>query len=149
MKAIPSVKLAGLENFTPRIIALLCLLILLLSVLAGCKCPAHASSTANPGETYVLVSVDDQAVPCAVTHGRTRMTIKSGAFIINPDGTCRSLITFALAEQPDRTREVKATYMKNGATLNMSWQGAGRTIGQLNGEQFTMKNEEMVFIYHK
>lgn len=149
MKAIPSVKLAGLENFTPRIIALLCLLILLLSVLAGCKSPAHDGSTASPSETYVLVSVDDQSIPCAVTHGRTSVTIKSGAFIIKPDGTCRSLINFALPEQPNRTREVKATYTQNGATLNMRWQGAGRTTGQLNGEQFTMNNEGMVFTYHK
>lgn len=141
--------LSGQIDSTPRLIALLGLGSLLLMALVGCKSQPHVAQNAALEETYVLVSVDNQPVPCNVTHGRTRMLIKTGAFILRPDGTCRSTICFVLPEQPERTREVAATYTKQGDTLNMRWHGAGRTIGQLSGNQFTMTNEGMVFAYHK
>jgi hypothetical protein len=47
------------------------------------------------------------------------------------------------------TREVSATYTRQGATLTMQWQGAGRTTGTLTDNTFTMDNEGMLFVYRK
>jgi hypothetical protein len=49
----------------------------------------------------------------------------------------------------DAAIEVKATYTRDGQKLTMQWQGAGRTIGSVEGDTFTMNNEGMVFAYRK
>jgi hypothetical protein len=49
----------------------------------------------------------------------------------------------------ESTREVSATYMREGSQLNMQWKGAGKTSGTIKGNTFTMDNEGMVFTYQK
>lgn len=96
--------------------------------------------------TYNLVTVDGKKVPCAIEHEGHSMTIKSGAFVINADGTCISKMTLAGRDVPI---EVKATYKREGSKLTMKWEGAGTTIGTIKGDTFTMNNEGMVLAYRK
>ncbi len=117
----------------------------------------------NAGETYVahrinrhrpnamtaglcLVTVDGNKVPCTVQHEGHAMAVKSSAFIISADGPCSSKITL---DGRDTAMEVKATYTREGQKLTMKWQGAGMTIGTVQGDMFTMDNERMVFAYRK
>jgi hypothetical protein len=93
-----------------------------------------------------LVTVDGNKVPCTVQHEGHTMTINSGSFIINADGTCSSKMSLAGRDTPI---EVKATYTREGPKLTMQWQGAGMTIGTVEGDTFTMNNEGMVFAYRK
>jgi len=142
-----------LESYTPRIIAMGLLVMLLLLSLTGCQNKPAASSKAAPvpiGD-YQLISVNNQKVPCNLKHEGVSMTVKSGIFSFYPDGTCRSLSTFAVPPHADIHREVKATYTGQGAELTMHWQGAGTTAGPLtdNGRRFTMNNEGMIFSYEK
>ena len=139
----------NLETCAPRIAALSLLAVLLLLALTGCKNGTRAPANINPAGVYTLVSVDDKNVPCNVTHEGATLTVKSGVFTINPDGTCRSLSIFSVPPNPDVRREVKATYTQTGAELTMRWEGAGMTKGQINGSTFTMNNEGMIFSYRK
>ena len=139
----------GLETYIPRITALILLAMLLALVLTGCKNAAVAPAAIDPAGVYTLVAVDARSVPCNVRHGEAVMTVKSGVFTINPDGTCRSQITFSVPPHPDVSREVKASYTQKGAELTMQWEGAGMTKGQIKGDQFTMTNEGMVLSYRK
>ena len=141
----------------------LCVLPLLLVIAAlGCKHAtnvagdlqssaqqAKAPADAHPAGTYNLVSVDGKPVPCALAHAGGSGTINSGTFVINPDGTCSSKINFSRPSAPDATREVKARYTRDGSKLTMKWQGAGTTIGTVEGSNFTMDNEGMIFAYRK
>ncbi len=74
------------------------------------------------------------------------MTISSGSFSINADGTCSSKMSLAGRDQP---MEVNATYTREGPKLTMKWQGAGTTEGTVEGNAFTMTNEGMVLAYRK
>ena len=139
----------SLETYTPRIIALSLLAILVLLALTGCSKETHPATDFNPTGTYSLVSVDGQSVPCSVTHEGNSLTIKSGVFTIKSDGSCFSLMVFALPGHDDVRREVKATYTQKGNELTMQWEGAGATKGQVNGNQYTMTNEGMVLSYRK
>ncbi|HVO52758.1 MAG TPA: hypothetical protein VMV60_17315 [Thermoanaerobaculia bacterium] len=94
------------------------------------------------------MSVDGNAVPATVRHGAT-LTVKSGVFIINADGTCSSKLVFSPPSGGDITREVKATYTRQRPTLTMKWEGAGTATGTVEGDTFTMNNEGMVFTYRK
>ena len=49
----------------------------------------------------------------------------------------------------DVTRKVNATYTREGAKLNMQWEGAGKTAGTFEGDSFSMNNEGMIFAYKK
>jgi hypothetical protein len=149
MKPTPQASLVSRESQTPRIVALCLLSALLLLAVTGCQNKTSVSDALNPAGVYTLVSVDNKTVPCSLTHGATVMTVKSGAFTINPDGSCHSLVTFSVPPHPDANREVKATYTQKGAELTMNWEGAGMTKGQINGNQFTMTNEGMIFSYQK
>ena len=73
----------------------------------------------------------------------------SGVFTINADGTCSSKIVFSMPSGGDSTREVKASYTRQGSTLTMKWEGAGMTTGTVTNNTFTMDNEGMIFAYRR
>jgi hypothetical protein len=128
----------------------LCLLPLLTLVLwAGCKPVAKVAADTNPTGTYALVSVDGNKVPCTLQHEGHTLAVKSGTFLINPDGTCSSKVVFGPPSGGDVSREVKATYARQGSKLTMHWEWAGMTTGIVEGDAFTMNNEGMVFAYRK
>ncbi|MCX6923629.1 MAG: hypothetical protein NT154_10550 [Verrucomicrobia bacterium] len=110
---------------------------------------AKVAADTNPAGTYSLVSVDGNKVPCTLTHEGHTLTVKSGTFIINPEGTCSSKVVFSPPSGGDASREVKATYTRRGSKLTMQWQGAGMTTGTVEADAFTMNNEGMIFAYHK
>jgi hypothetical protein len=129
---------------------LLHLLFLLAAVgLPACKPQQQVVVETSPVGTYKLVSIDGNTVPCTLKHEGATPTIKSGSFVINGDGTCSSKVVFSMPQQGDATREVKASYTRQGAKLTMNWEGAGTTMGAIAGESFTMTNEGMVFAYRK
>lgn len=138
------------HDYTPRLAALGLLAMLLALALAGCgrQTAPNPEATTAAG-VYALVSVDGQAVPCRLKHQGADMLINSGAFTIRTDGTCDSLMKFSVAGQNEVTREVTATYTQSGPELVMQWKGAGQTKGQIQGNEFTMNNEGLVFVYRK
>jgi hypothetical protein len=107
------------------------------------------ASTADPTGVYKLVSVDGKTVPASVSHEGTTLQIRSGAFTINADGTCSSKMIFVPPSGTEATLEVSATYTKEGSKLTMQWKDAGKTVGSIDGNTFTMENEGMVFVYRK
>ena len=115
----------------------------------GCEQAANVAAEVNPAGTYALVSVDGKAVPCTVQHEGRALTVKSGTFIINRDGTCSSKVSFSPPSGGDVLREVKASYTRQGAKLTMKWEGAGTTTGTVEGDTFTMNNEGMIFAYRR
>jgi hypothetical protein len=151
-------ELNGKRRQTTRHLLQLCWLpLFVVLVCAGCnkqdaKVPADTKAVGataadtNPVGTYTLVTVNANKVPYTVQHDGHTMTIKSGSFIINADGTCSSKM---FLEGRDAAIERKATYTREGPKLTMQWQGAGMTIGTVEGDTFTMNNEGMVFAYRK
>jgi len=128
----------------------LCLLLLGIAVVwvAGQQNIKAASETSLAGN-YTLVSVDGNKVPCIVQHGGATLNVKSGGFTINAEGTCSSRMVFSVIPGKEASREVKATYTRQGPKLTMKWEGAGTTSGTLEGDKFTMNNEGMIFVYRK
>jgi hypothetical protein len=123
----------------------------------GCKPEAKVApdtksvgaDPSNPVGTYALVSVDGKKVPCALQHQGQSPTVKSGSFIFNADGSCRSKVDFSLPSRGDSIREVQATYTRQGSNFTMKWKGAGMTTGTIEGATFTMNNEGMIFVYRR
>jgi len=115
----------------------------------GCKPAADVNANPDPAGIYTLVSVDGKTVPCGLNHEGATLTVKSGAFTITADGHCSSQITFAVPSRGDMSKEVKASYTRQGSQLTMQWEGAGTTMGSFTANTFTMTNEDMVFAYRK
>ncbi len=112
--------------------------------------PARAGSDhADIASVYTLVSVNGAAVPMTLEHEGAKLVIRSGAFTINADGTCASKMVFVPPPGQEVTREVKATYTRQGTKLTMQWEGAGMTEGTVDGATFTMDNEGMVLAYRR
>jgi predicted RecA/RadA family phage recombinase len=88
-------------------------------------------------------------VPANVTHEGVEMLLRSGTFTIKADGTCSTKTVFVLPSRTESAREVGATYTNEGSKLTMQWKGAGKTVGTIQGNTFTMDNEGMVFVYKK
>lgn len=138
-----------LKTYTPRVIALGLLAVLLLLALTGCRNEKAGSAQLNPARVYTLVSVDGKTVPCDISHEGAAMHVQSGVFTIVADGTCSSDTTFNVASHPAVNRVVTATWTQHDAELTMRWQGAGITMGIVNGSRFIMTNEGRVFAYRK
>ena len=127
-----------------------CLLALFLALVwSGCKPETKVAVSPAPAQNYTLISIDGKPVPGTLTHEGATLTVKSGVFILNGDGTCSCKTSFSIPPNGDVNREVKATYTQEGAKLTMKWEGAGITKGSLEGNTFTMDNEGMVFVYQR
>jgi hypothetical protein len=98
---------------------------------------------------YTLVSVDGKDVPTSISHEGASLEVRSGTFTLNADGTCSTKTIFVPPTGSEVAREVSATYTQDGSTLTMKWEGAGETVGTLQGGTFTMNNEGIVFVYRK
>jgi hypothetical protein len=149
MKTNPQFTNGQSETHTPRIIALSLLALLAILALTGCQNQPATTADASTAGKYSLLSVDGKTVPCHLNHEGVAMTVESGVFTIDTNGTCRSLITFSAAGHQNIEREVKATFSQNGSELTMRWEGAGTTKGQIRSNEFTMNNEGMIFQYRK
>lgn len=114
-------------------------------------CHRHTEVADQPGiaGTYSLVSVNGLKVPATVMHNGVNLQVRSGTFTINTDGTCSTKTVFVPPSGTEATREVRATYTRDGSKLNMKWQGAGVTSGTVQGNTFTMDNEGIVLAYTK
>jgi hypothetical protein len=137
------------QSAMPHFLGLSLVAALLLLGGTGCKKETSTSANIDPTGVYALVSVDGKSLPCSLTHEGAAPTIKSGVFTIKADSNCSSVITFSLPEKEDMSREVKATYTRQGTQITMQWEGAGATMGNVSGNTFTMTNEGMVFAYRK
>jgi hypothetical protein len=126
----------------------LCLL-LTVGLLSGCEPESNDAGGGDPAGVYALVSVNGSQVPASVTHDGVALQVRSGTFTLKADGTCGTQTVFVPPSGQEATREVSATYTRQGAELTMQWQGAGHTTGTLEGNTFTMDNEGMVFVYRK
>lgn len=135
------------RRLTPGIT--LCLALACGLFLQGCAKQQPASGRAGFAGVYALVSIDGKEVPATVTHGGVGLRVISGTFTINGDGTCNSKTVFVPPAGTEITRDVNASYTVEGAKLTMQWEGAGMTIGTVEGRVFTMDNEGMVFVYRK
>ena len=104
----------------------------------------------DPTGIYTLITVNGSEVPTAIFHGDVEVQVYSGIFTINTDGTCNSKVNFGAPSGEDQlTRNVKATYTRAGSVLTMQWEGAGMTMGTVDGVTFTMDNGGMTFVYRR
>ena len=129
------------------------ILTVLVAALVGCKetsLTEEAKTAVNdPAGVYTLVAVDGTNIPGMFSHGGHDIMLDSGVFTINSDKTCVSETVFGSPSSEKINRLVKAAYTQDGSTLDMQWEGAGRTTGTIEGDTFTMNNEGMFFVYKK
>ena len=98
---------------------------------------------------YTLVNVDGIELPATVSHDDVEIKVHSGTFTFNADGTCESNVLFGPPSRDPITRKVTADYSRDGDEVKMNWHGAGKTVGTLKGDRFSMNNEGMIFNYEK
>ncbi len=127
----------------------LCFLLTAGLLLSGCKQEAKVAEGGDSTGVYTLITVNGNKVPGSVSHDGTALQVRSGTFTLNADGTCGTKTVFVPPSGSEVTREVNATYTKEGSKLTMQWKGAGITTGTIEGNTFTMDNEGMVFVYRK
>jgi hypothetical protein len=149
MKTKPDQSILKSPSAMPRFLGPCLLSACLMLAWTGCKNEAGGNASSDPTGVYALVSVDGKSLPCSLLHEGASPTVKSGVFTITADSHCVSQITFSVPDRGDMSREVKATYTRQGADLTMQWEGAGMTMGHVEGSTFTMTNEGMVFAYRK
>lgn len=118
-------------------------------LLSACKHEANVAGGVDPAGVYALIAVDGKNVPASIAHDGVAVQVRSGVFTFNPDGTCGTKTVFVPPSGAEVTREVTATYKRNGPNLTMRWKGAGVTTGTIDGDTFTMNNEGLLFVYKK
>lgn len=97
----------------------LCVFLAAWLVLSACANQKFSHSDA--AGLYALVSVNGNQVPASVSHEGATLQVVSGTFTINADWTCNSKMIFLPPSGTESTREVSATYTKEGSTLTMQW----------------------------
>jgi hypothetical protein len=118
----------------------LCFLLAAGLLLSACKQEAKVATGGDPTGVYALVAVNGSKVPASVSHEGATLQVRSGTFTFKADGTCSTQTIFVPPSGQEATREVSATYTKEGSKLTMQWKGAGTTTGTIEGNTFTMNN---------
>ena len=126
-----------------------CLLLALGVFLSACQQGGNVVKGKDFTGVYTLETVNGNKVPAIISHDGTALQIRSGTFTINADGTCSSRMVFVPPSGAEATREVSATYTREGQKLKMQWKDAGQTTGTIEGDTFSMDNEGMVLAYRK
>ncbi|MCC7377196.1 MAG: hypothetical protein IT581_21220 [Verrucomicrobiales bacterium] len=116
---------------------------------AGCQRSPSNVDNADISAIYHLAAIDGKKVPASVNHEGAKLEIRTGEFVIRPDGTCSSDTTFVPPSGKEARRQVDATYTRTDHELRMKWNGAGITFGHVQGDRFTMTNEGMVLEYQR
>jgi hypothetical protein len=128
---------------------IICFLAVIGLLMLSCAKQEIASDTADFAGDYTLISINGNSIPGNLTHQGMEMSVLSGSFIINSDGTCSSKTVFVPPSGGEVIREVAATYTRDGSKLTMQWEGAGMTVGIIQDGSFVMDNEGMEFLYKK
>jgi hypothetical protein len=115
----------------------------------GCHRQTGTAGAQPVSGVFVLQSVDGAALPAKVVHGNAVLEVRSGTMTFHEDGTCVSRTVFVPPSGLEVSREVMADYSRDGADLRMTWRGAGKTVGTIDGTSFTMNNEGMIFAYRQ
>lgn len=143
------VPLRGSSGFhvAARVLGWLGVLTLLMG--SGCHRPAGGLESQAFHGVFVLQTVDGLDLPAKVVHGKDQVEVRSGSMTFNEDGTCVSRTVFVPPSGVEANREVVADYTRHGSKVRMTWSGAGKTVGTIEGKAFTMNNEGMVFAYQQ
>ena len=151
MKTVPLRHGEAASKTVPMILRYIAATFAICIFLAGCQCKQQGETTTHPdiSGSYNLATINGNTLPYTPPHQGGAPLVTSGTFTIKPDGNCTSKILFALPSGKSSSREVSATYKQEANKLNMQWHGAGRTIGTLEGDTFTMNNEGAIFIYRR
>lgn len=149
MKTPLSITTSNVENHTPRIIAIGLLAACLLWLLTGCKHKAVAMPEPDLAGEYALITMDGQAVPCTIHHEGTTMKVHSGSITLTADGQATSRMVISTGNNKETVCVRQAVFNQSSTNLNLRWKNAGRTIGNLAGNTFTMNNEGMTLVYRK
>jgi hypothetical protein len=134
---------------TTKCVLQLCFVLTVGLLWSACRQEAKVTTGSDQSGIFALATVNGNQVPASVSHDGVALQVRSGTFTIKADGTCSTKTIFAPPSGPEVTREVSATYTKEGSKLTMQWEGAGTTIGTIEGNTFTMDNAGMVFVYRK
>ncbi len=126
-----------------------CLLLLAGFLFPACTKPESSIRDSDFAGVYRLFSVNGNLLPANIDHEGSALQVRSGTFILNSDSTCSTRTVFVPPSGTEIAREVSATYTKEGSKLTIQWQGAGTTVGTIQGNTFTMDNEGMLLVYKK
>lgn len=118
-----------------------------LLVVAGCK--HRAAQAGGLDAVFELESVNGKTLPAEVHHQGKKLTVVSGRMTFLPESESRSETVFRPESGKEVRRAVSAVYTERQGKLEMQWRGAGRTVGIIEGDTFTMNNEGMIFRYRK
>ena len=126
-----------------------CFTLVLVFVISSCVNQETISSDTGLVDVYALTSINGNHIPASVSHQGNTLQVLSGTFKIKANGTCDSKTVFDPPSGTKIVREVTATYTQDGSRLTMQWKGAGKTIGNIQDDTFTMDNHGMIFVYKK
>lgn len=128
----------------------LVMLMLVATAFVSCsQLDKNASGSPNPVGIYQLIEVDGKKVPASVSHHGNQLEVLSGAITFHQHNTCSSKTVFIAPNGSEISREVDASFSRNGSRLTMKWRRAGTTTGTIQNDIFSMNNEGMIFVYSK
>ena len=117
---------------------------------SGGRAAAQEPASADLAGTYNLVTVDGHELPYAITHeGTPGPTVVGGSLTLNKDATFVASFSFGGPNGETMKRDLKGTYVKDGADLDLAWEGAGHTKVTVDGKKLTMNNEGILWAFKK
>ncbi len=123
-----------------------------LLVLGLCPPAGQAASdttqTSDHQGTYTLVTVNGNKLPYPVSHEDGAPQVLSGAITLNADGTFTSVSSYKLPTGVI-SQQLNGTYTRDGSRLSLQWKGAGTTISTLEGNTFTIDNNEGLLLGYR
>jgi hypothetical protein len=116
---------------------------------SGCRKNTSAAKSSDYTGTYTLDTINGKKLPFTPPVGVTAPEFSSGAITLQADGSFTSAISYRMPDGKVSKRDASGSYTKAGSSFKLQWKGAGTGTATLEGNTFTVTDEDMKLVYRK
>ena len=117
--------------------------------LPGCR-PADApTKTADHTGTYVLDTINGRKLPFNPLPRISTTEFSSGAITLQADGSFVATISHRASDGKVTKRDSSGSYTKEGSSFRLEYTGRGTATATLEGNTFTVNDDDLKLVYRK
>jgi hypothetical protein len=115
----------------------------------GCRKNASAGKSSDYIGTYTLDTINGRKLPFNPLPRIATTEFSSGAITLQADGSFVATISHRTSDGKVSKRDASGSYTKAGSSFRLEYKGRGTATATLEGNTFTVNDEDMKLVYRK
>ena len=116
---------------------------------SGCRKNTSAAKSPDYTGTYTLDTINGRKLPFNPLPRIAATEFSSGAITLQADGSFTSAISYRTPEGKISKRDASGSYTNAGTSFRLQYTGRGAATATLEGNTFTVNDDDMKLVYRK